>query len=394
MHSICITPPTVEPVSLAELKLHLKFSDGGTFADNVDETQLLPPGSHAHTATAVYTLLYELLTLDVAPGGAGWAAGDTLTGVTSTKTCLVVEKLTNTTYTIKNRSGAFILGEVITNGTATADQGATFPTFTSTKVEVLGYTAVVVLDAGLFTNGTVDVKIQDSDDGVTWTDWTGGAFTQVTSANDNAVQEIAYTGAKRYIRTAAKVLVAACSFSTKVIRLVAASAEDDQLNLNISEAREQVEHDTRRSLLTQTWDCYLDGFPYEKNYVELPFGNLQSVTHIKYKKCNWASSADDVTLVEGTDYLVETNGDGHGRIVLPYEGTWPDDVLYPSNPIVIRIICGWTTAALIPKKIKAAIRLLCAKLYRSRGDDVTGQTVIEDKTYDRLLSPWRLWGEF
>jgi len=75
-------------------------------------------------------LIYELLTLDVAPGGAGWAAGDTLTGATSTKTCKIVKVLTTKTYTVKDRTGAFTLGEIISNGSATADQGATYPTFT------------------------------------------------------------------------------------------------------------------------------------------------------------------------------------------------------------------------------------------------------------------------
>ena len=71
---------------------------------------------------------YELMTLDVAPGTA-WVAGDTLTGVSSTKTCVIVTVLTTLTYTIKSRTGVFTLGEVITNGTYTADQGAAKPTF-------------------------------------------------------------------------------------------------------------------------------------------------------------------------------------------------------------------------------------------------------------------------
>jgi hypothetical protein len=69
----------------------------------------------------------ELLTLDVAPSTA-WAAGDTLTGALSTKTCKVVECLTTKTYIIENRTGAFTLGESISNGTNAADQGTTYPT--------------------------------------------------------------------------------------------------------------------------------------------------------------------------------------------------------------------------------------------------------------------------
>jgi len=74
-------------------------------------------------------VLYELMTLDVAPGGAGWAAGNTITGQTSTETCEIVSVLSTTTYLVKDRSGTFTLGEILTNGTATADQGAAKPTF-------------------------------------------------------------------------------------------------------------------------------------------------------------------------------------------------------------------------------------------------------------------------
>ncbi|MEN6619981.1 MAG: hypothetical protein ABFD50_00300 [Smithella sp.] len=73
----------------------------------------------------------ELLTLDVAPA-IPWLPDEILTGQTSGKTCVVVQYLTNLTYLVKSRSGAFTLGEVIgVTGTAVllADQGASYPTF-------------------------------------------------------------------------------------------------------------------------------------------------------------------------------------------------------------------------------------------------------------------------
>jgi hypothetical protein len=74
----------------------------------------------------------ELLTLDTAPATA-WAADDTLTGATSGKTCIVVEKLTDYTYVVEKRNGTFTLGEVISNGTYTADQSSTYPIFSDYK---------------------------------------------------------------------------------------------------------------------------------------------------------------------------------------------------------------------------------------------------------------------
>lgn len=310
MKAILYTAPIIEPITLAELKLHLRL-DSGSFADNIDETQSIAPGSKA-----------------------------------------------------------------IANN---------YTTHVGTAVEVLGYTALVIFASGTnAATGTVDVKIQDSDDNVTWTDW-GTAFTQVTTANDNATYEKAYTGTKRYIRTVAKVLLAVCEFGTSVIRLTATSYEDDLLNAITTSAREHVEDITRRALLTQTWDYSLPGWP-TSNFINLPYGNLQSVTSIKWKD----TAAVESTLTVTTDYLVETNGDQCGRIVLPYGVTWPSGTLYPSNPITIRFICGWTTAALVPYKIKAALKMIAADLYANR----ERQLVTAVQSYIENLASARLWGEF
>lgn len=167
--------------------------------------------------------------------------------------------------------------------------------------------------------------------------------------------------------------------------------EDDEVETLeglITAAREYVEDITRRALLTQTWDFYLQAWP-EGNAIPLPFGNLQGVTSVKYKD----SDGTETTLTAVTDYLVETNGDQCGRIVLPYAGAWPSATLYPTNPITIRFVCGWTTAALVPSKIRTAIKMICADLYEFRGEPTTGTIVTPNKTVNRLLSSARLWEE-
>lgn len=311
------TAPTIEPITASELKLHLRL-DSGSFAENVDETQSLAPGSKA-------------------------IANDYVTHV-------------------------------------------------GTGVDVLGYTALVMFQSG--TNGatgTVDIKVQDSDDNVTFTDW-GTAFTQVTTANDNATYEKAYTGTKQYIRTVAKVLLAACEFGTTIIRLTATSIEDDLIDSIITASREHIEDITRRALLTQTWYYYLDAFPGD-DFIKLPFGNLQSVTSIKYKD----TDATETTMTMTTDYLVETNGDQCGRLVLPYGESWPGESLYPSKPITIEYVCGWTTAALVPYKIKAACKMIATDMYVNREAQVLGiqgSAYLENKTVMNLLSSSRLWDEF
>ncbi|HKJ41401.1 MAG TPA: hypothetical protein VKA27_04870, partial [Sunxiuqinia sp.] len=219
-------------------------------------------------------------------------------------------------------------------------------------------------------------------------DWTDGAFTQVTTANDNAIQEKRYSGAKDYIRTVAKVLNAACVFGTSVVRSTGSVVQDDQLTDDIQTAREQAEVETRRKLLTQTWDYFFEFFPSENNFIDIPFGNLQSVTYIKYID----SDGDITTLTEDTDYIVETNGEECGRVILPYAGSWPSFTPFPSHPIVIRFVCGWESAAEIPRTIKTAVKEIAARLYTMRGDPTIGkgQYVVEDEFYRRLLYDHRI----
>jgi uncharacterized phiE125 gp8 family phage protein len=382
--------PACEPVSLQDIKNHLRL-DSGSFSENLTTVPMIPSGSHG--VSAIYTLR-ETMTLDVAPGGAGWAAGDTITGNASSKTCQIVEVLTTKTYIVWNRSGTYTLGEILTNGTATADQGLTFPTFTSTYTDVLGLSAVVTLDSGTnLATGTVDAKIQECDTATgTYTDWTGGAFTQVTTANDNAIQEIAYTGSKQFIRVVAKVLVAACSFGIQVQKYSSDATEDTILTALVTAARQYVEAVTRRQLISATWDLYLDRFPCH-NFINIPLGKLQSITSMAYTDSDGTVTTMGVT----TDYLVDSSSEP-GRIVLPFSGSWPSSTLYTVNPIAIRFICGYgTTAASVPAAIRSAIKMTVEDMYANRSAVHTRTTsfsaVTENKTVMNLLFPYRLFGE-
>jgi uncharacterized phiE125 gp8 family phage protein len=381
------TEPSIEPVSLQQIKEHLRL-DSGSFETNLTTVQMIPSGSHA--VSAIYTLR-ETMTLDVAPGGAGWAAGDTITGNASGKTCQIVEVLTTKTYVVWNRSGTYNLGEILTNGTATADQGLTFPTFTSPYTDVLGLSAVVTLDSGTnLTGGTVDAKIQECDTATgTYTDWTGGAFTQVTTANDNAVQELSYAGSKQFIRIVAKVLVAACSFGIQIQKYSSDATEDTILTVLITSARQYVEAVTRRALISQTWDMYLNEFPFNNSF-EIPLGSLQSITSMAYTD----SSGTVTTMTATTDYIADTASEP-GRVVLPYGIGWPSTTLHPVNPIAIRFVCGYgATAASVPASIRTAIKMTVEDLFENRSavHNRAGVQIQENKTVMALLWPYRLWG--
>lgn len=259
-------------------------------------------------------------------------------------------------------------------------------------ISVIGKEDIVNLNAGTVgAGGTVDAKIQESDDAITGTDWATGAFTQVTAANDNAIQEKSYTGTKTYTRVVAKVLVAACEFGADVVVNAGIAAMDDLLTALIQASREHVENITRRALLSQTWYYYLDALPRE-DFIKLPFGNLQSAGMVvTYKD----SDGTVTTMTLGTDYLIELNGEGAGRIVLPYGVSWPSVTLHPSNPITIEFACGWTAAANIPAAIIAACKLTLADLVVNReGQILSNQTYQENRAVKALLASYRLFDEF
>lgn len=82
----------------------------------------------------------EYITLDVAPA-TDWAAGDVITGQISSKTSTVVQKISSLVYQIRNRSGAYTLGEIIgVTGTPAklADQGEDYPTTNKISTSRLG----------------------------------------------------------------------------------------------------------------------------------------------------------------------------------------------------------------------------------------------------------------
>lgn len=287
------TAPTIEPLSLAEVKAHLRL-EAEDIADDLITEQSIAPGDHVVAAS------YSL-------------------------------------------------------------QGS--------AIEVLGYTVLVILESGTNgTNGTVDVKLQDSDNGSTWSDVSSGSFTQVTTANDNATQEKAYTGAKRYLRAVATVGTATCDFGVTVIKNAGTSQEDDLLNSLITAAREYCEAFQNRAYLTQTWELWLDEWP-EKDYIELPRPPLASVTTLKYYETddteNIAYQPAGETPV-GTDIYYTDVKSEPGRLCLKYGESWPSDTLRPYNGICVTFVAGESAASSVKKKWKQAMLLLIGDLYENR----------------------------
>jgi uncharacterized phiE125 gp8 family phage protein len=240
-----------------------------------------------------------------------------------------------------------------------------------TAVDVQGYNVVVNLNSG--TNGaggTVDVKLQDSDDNATYTDVVSGAFTQVTEANDNAVQEKAYTGGKCYLKVVCTVATATCDFGVDILKYAPYSTEDTLISGYIKAAREDCESFQNRSYINRTYELWLDEFP-SKDYIELPMPPLVSVTSLDiYDTSNVKTS--DTTL---TDYFIDTKSEP-GKLCLAYGKSWPSTTLRPNNGVCVVYTAGYgATSASVPQNVILAMLLLITAAYEHRSGKELDQSI-------------------
>lgn len=283
-----VTPPTVEPVSLLEMKQHLRI-DSGDLEENISSEQTIAAGSHAIAAD------YSLV-------GAG--------------------------------------------------------------VDVLGSAVLMLLVTGACgAGGSVDVKLQESADDIIYTDVSGGAFGQVTEANDNTVYELAYTGSKQYIRTVGTVAGAACEFAVLVLRSSPVSMEDDLLTGFITAAREYCEGYQNRAYITQTRELMLDAFP--DSVIQIPLPPLQW-TIVADMSITYYDTALAPHIVATADYQVDVDS-YKGRVCPVYGKSWPTTTLRPMNGVIVQFKAGYGPLTTdVPERVRLAIKVLVGHMYENR----------------------------
>jgi len=276
--------PTIEPITLAEAKAHLRL-DTGTFADEIASSVCLAPD--AYVVTPAYGIV-------------------------------------------------------------------------GTGVDVLNKSALMQISVGtVAAGGTLDAKIQESTNNSTWTDLTGGAFTQITAAGTYEKQ---YTGIKQYIRVVCTIAVANIDFGASVITGNYMTADDTYITTLITTARIICETIQRRSTINRTYEYTLDCWP-TSNVIDLPMPPVVSVASIVYTDVNNTN-----TIWNATEYQVDSTG-FIGRIMPAYGYSWPATILRSMSGIKITYISGCgATAATVPSDIKHAMLLLIGELYENRED--------------------------
>jgi len=135
---------------------------------------------------------------------------------------------------------------------------------------------------------------------------------------------------------------------------------DSLITTFINAAVADVENMTGRALITQTWDLLFDSWGEIKLSV-LPFGNLQSITSIKYY-----GEDDTEQLVSTDNYIVANVGTDFGRIWFDDDSDFDYPVLGQATKIIVTGVFGYgDTDADIPAIIKTSIKLIVSDLFDS-----------------------------
>lgn len=166
------------------------------------------------------------------------------------------------------------------------------------------------------------------------------------------------------------------------------SDDDTLIGVYINAATAKVEQELQRKLITQTWKMFLDSWP---PYIDVLFGDLQSVTHIKYTDID-----DTQTTYSSDNYYTDTDS-VPGRIVLKESKVWPSDHLRAMNPIEIQFVTGYGDASSdVPDDIRLALMQTVAHMYENRETHLVSEmqnlAVMEvPDTAKQLLQHHRVW---
>ena len=138
------------------------------------------------------------------------------------------------------------------------------------------------------------------------------------------------------------------------LRIYDTEDHDVELTALIKEARQFIENQTGRALITQTWTYKLDGFDTNMN---IPRPPLQSITSIQYQ-----DASDATQTLASSNYSVDTDSEP-GRVVQAPDGTYPstyDDI----NVVTVTFVAGYgSTASDVPETLKRAIKLRAEELW-------------------------------
>lgn len=159
-----------------------------------------------------------------------------------------------------------------------------------------------------------------------------------------------------------------------------ASDQDTYLTTLITVARQRVEREIWRPLITQTWSMNLDKSELSTLIVNINKAPVSAVTSVTYY-----DSDNNLQTLAASNYEADVYGNP-ARFRLKSVPTVYDRM----NALQINFTCGYGSASDVPAAIKQAMLLMIAHLFSNRQDVVTGTQVNEvpQNSID-LLYPYR-----
>ena len=162
---------------------------------------------------------------------------------------------------------------------------------------------------------------------------------------------------------------------------VSASDEDALITALIVTAREAVEHELGRALVSQTLEKTLDMFPFA---IELPNPPVASITSIKYLDENGIEQT-----LSSSSYTLDNASDSRPAWLTPAYGyAWPSTYA-EINAVKVRYVAGWANAAAVPQAIKQWMLLNIGHWFENR--EASGDKREPMPFISGLLDRYRIW---
>ena len=158
------------------------------------------------------------------------------------------------------------------------------------------------------------------------------------------------------------------------------SADDAYIGDLITAARERVERNTGRGLITQTWRLTLDDWPaanrdawwdgqrdgpisvLDAAWVELRKAPIAAVTSVVTK-----DEDNSPTTWAASNYYLARQPNGYGRLTRKSGAVWPVVTVRAASAIEITFTVGYgTLAASVPSPLRHAIKMLAGHWYDNR----------------------------
>ncbi len=164
------------------------------------------------------------------------------------------------------------------------------------------------------------------------------------------------------------------------------SDEDTLLTSLITAARERLELETGRAMLTQTIRQTLPDWP-DDPYIRLLREPVQAVSSITYTLSDASSQTLDASV-----YALDISGVAP-VVRLAYGQQWPSDTLATSNAIQVTYTAGYgDTADDVPTPLRQAVLLLAAELFARREASAEKRSWPLPFGVRYLIAPYRTYG--